>query len=160
MYAFLLSTAVIFVAELGDKSQLMALTFATRFRALPVLVGIGLAGHRIAVPVCGRRTGIEGRSGRLDFVLEAALSKLVHLSFGLAAILFFIGAKLVLHWSHLTWPSVPEIPTVASLFVIVGILAITTVTSLMASKKAEQRQASGTQEDTEESTEEDSRVAR
>jgi Ca2+/H+ antiporter, TMEM165/GDT1 family len=37
---FLLSFAVIFVAELGDKSQLMALTFATRFRALPVLIGI------------------------------------------------------------------------------------------------------------------------
>ena len=29
MSAFLLSTAVIFVAELGDKSQLMAMTFAT-----------------------------------------------------------------------------------------------------------------------------------
>jgi putative Ca2+/H+ antiporter (TMEM165/GDT1 family) len=41
--AFLLSLAVIFVAELGDKSQLMALTFATRFRALPVLVGITVA---------------------------------------------------------------------------------------------------------------------
>ncbi len=33
MYAFLLSTAVIFVAELGDKSQLMAMTFATRYQA-------------------------------------------------------------------------------------------------------------------------------
>jgi Ca2+/H+ antiporter, TMEM165/GDT1 family len=41
--AFLLSFAVIFVAELGDKSQLMALTFATRFRAVPVLIGIGVA---------------------------------------------------------------------------------------------------------------------
>jgi putative Ca2+/H+ antiporter (TMEM165/GDT1 family) len=38
--AFLISTAVIFVAELGDKSQLMALTFATRFKSVPVLVGI------------------------------------------------------------------------------------------------------------------------
>lgn len=38
--AFLLSLGVIFVAELGDKSQLMALAFATRFPALPVLVGI------------------------------------------------------------------------------------------------------------------------
>ena len=37
------SFAVIFVAELGDKSQLMALTFATRFKALPVLIGITLA---------------------------------------------------------------------------------------------------------------------
>jgi putative Ca2+/H+ antiporter (TMEM165/GDT1 family) len=41
--AFLLSTGVIFVAELGDKSQLMALTFATRFRARTVLLAITLA---------------------------------------------------------------------------------------------------------------------
>jgi putative Ca2+/H+ antiporter (TMEM165/GDT1 family) len=34
---------VIFVAELGDKSQLMALTFATRYPALPVLVAITIA---------------------------------------------------------------------------------------------------------------------
>lgn len=40
MYAFLLSTAVIFVAELGDKSQLMAMTFAARYRARDVLLGI------------------------------------------------------------------------------------------------------------------------
>jgi Ca2+/H+ antiporter, TMEM165/GDT1 family len=41
--AFVVSLVVIFVAELGDKSQLMALTFATRFRALPVLAGITAA---------------------------------------------------------------------------------------------------------------------
>jgi len=43
MYAFLLSTAVIFVAELGDKSQLMAMTFAARYRARDVLIGITAA---------------------------------------------------------------------------------------------------------------------
>ena len=43
MYAFLLSTAVIFVAEMGDKSQLMALTFATRYRTRDVLIGITIA---------------------------------------------------------------------------------------------------------------------
>ena len=43
MAAFFLSLAVIFVAELGDKSQLMALAFATRYRPLPVLVGISIA---------------------------------------------------------------------------------------------------------------------
>ena len=43
MDAFLLSFAVIFVAELGDKSQLMALAFATRYRAIHVLIGISLA---------------------------------------------------------------------------------------------------------------------
>ena len=41
--AFFLSFVVIFVAELGDKSQLMALAFATRYRAVDVLVGISLA---------------------------------------------------------------------------------------------------------------------
>lgn len=43
MDAFLLSTAVIFVAELGDKSQLMAMTFAARYRARDVLIGITAA---------------------------------------------------------------------------------------------------------------------
>jgi putative Ca2+/H+ antiporter (TMEM165/GDT1 family) len=41
--AFLVSFGVIFVAELGDKSQLMALTFSARYKALPVLIGIAIA---------------------------------------------------------------------------------------------------------------------
>ncbi len=41
--ALWLSTAVIFVAELGDKSQLMAMTFATRYRARDVIIGITAA---------------------------------------------------------------------------------------------------------------------
>jgi Ca2+/H+ antiporter, TMEM165/GDT1 family len=40
---FLLSFGIIFVAELGDKSQLMAMTFATRFRFWTVLLGITIA---------------------------------------------------------------------------------------------------------------------
>nr|MCW2728917.1 hypothetical protein [Aeromicrobium sp.] len=43
MDAFLLSTAVIFVAELGDKSQLMAMTFATRYKIRDVIIGITAA---------------------------------------------------------------------------------------------------------------------
>ncbi len=43
MHAFLLSFGIIFVAELGDKSQLMALAFAARYKALPVLLGITAA---------------------------------------------------------------------------------------------------------------------
>ena len=73
----------------------------------------------------------------LYFVLRGALDKLVHLGFGLAAILGFIGAKLALHWAHLVWPSVPEIPTLLSLGVIVGILAVTTATSLVAVRRRE-----------------------
>ncbi|MQY06157.1 TMEM165/GDT1 family protein [Actinomadura macrotermitis] len=43
MSALIISLVVIFVAELGDKSQLMAMTFATRFKTLPVLAGITAA---------------------------------------------------------------------------------------------------------------------
>ncbi|MET1038464.1 MAG: TMEM165/GDT1 family protein [Aeromicrobium sp.] len=43
MDALLLSTAVIFVAELGDKSQLMAMTFASRYKVRDVLIGITAA---------------------------------------------------------------------------------------------------------------------
>ena len=43
LHAFLLSFGVIFVAELGDKSQLMALAFATRYKTVPVLIAITLA---------------------------------------------------------------------------------------------------------------------
>ncbi len=41
--AVVLSFWVIFVAELGDKSQLMALAFAARYRPWPILAGITLA---------------------------------------------------------------------------------------------------------------------
>ncbi|SNT35692.1 Putative Ca2+/H+ antiporter, TMEM165/GDT1 family [Streptosporangium subroseum] len=54
--AFWISLAVIFVAELGDKSQLMAMTFATRFKPWPVLIGITVATaivHLVSVAVGG-----------------------------------------------------------------------------------------------------------
>jgi TerC family integral membrane protein len=72
----------------------------------------------------------------LYFVLQGALTKLVHLSYGLAAILGFIGVKLVLHWAHEVWPSVPSVPTLASLGVILTILVVTTTTSLVASRRS------------------------
>jgi putative Ca2+/H+ antiporter (TMEM165/GDT1 family) len=43
MDALLLSFGVVFVAEIGDKSQLMALAFAARYRAIHVLIGITAA---------------------------------------------------------------------------------------------------------------------
>ncbi|MEV0723504.1 TerC/Alx family metal homeostasis membrane protein [Micromonospora purpureochromogenes] len=70
----------------------------------------------------------------LYFVLHAALSRLVHLSYGLAIILAFIGVKLGLHWAHGIWSGVPEIPTLASLGVIIGVLIVVTVTSLRATR--------------------------
>ena len=70
----------------------------------------------------------------LYFVLQGALSKLVHLGYGLAAILGFIGVKLVLHWAHGIWTGVPEVPTLASLGVIIAVLVVVTITSLYATR--------------------------
>jgi tellurite resistance protein TerC len=70
----------------------------------------------------------------LFFLVAGALERLVHLGYGLALILAFIGVKLVLHWAHGVWPSTPEIPTLASLLVILGILGTVTATSLLSTR--------------------------
>ena len=81
---------------------------------------------------------------QLYFLIGGLLQRLVYLSYGLAVLLGFIGLKLILHamhenelpfingGEHIAWA--PDIPVLASLGVIVGILAITTVASLIASK--------------------------
>jgi len=73
----------------------------------------------------------------LYFLLAGALSRLVYLGYGLAAILGLIGVKLVLHWAHTVWPAVPTIPTLLSLGLIVGILAVVTVLSLTSTRDRE-----------------------
>lgn len=73
----------------------------------------------------------------LYFVLRSVLAKLVYLNHGLAVILGFIGVKLVLHWAHEIWPSVPVVPTPASLAVIVLVLAVVTLASLRRSPRPE-----------------------
>ncbi len=85
---------------------------------------------------------------QLYFLLGGLLKKLVYLSIGLAVILAFIGVKLVLealHTNNLSFINdglplgVPTIDIALSLSVIVGVLAITTVASLIKSKRDEAR---------------------
>ncbi|MFE7777306.1 TerC/Alx family metal homeostasis membrane protein [Streptomyces sp. NPDC057445] len=78
---------------------------------------------------------------QLYFLIGGLLKKLVHLSYGLSVILGFIGVKLVLHALHESGVNVPEISIPFSLAVICGVLIITTITSLIASRKKERREA-------------------
>ena len=71
----------------------------------------------------------------LFFLVTGLLDRLVYLSAGLAVILAFIGAKLILHWAHGLTHAVPEISTALSLAVIGGVLAITTAASLIKSRR-------------------------
>ncbi|MFB9332454.1 TerC family protein [Actinoplanes octamycinicus] len=72
----------------------------------------------------------------LFFLVKGLLDRLVYLSTGLAVILAFIGVKLVLHWAHKSLSdAVPEVSTPVSLIVIIGILVVTTVASLIKSRR-------------------------
>ncbi|MCU1687997.1 MAG: terC [Amycolatopsis sp.] len=76
---------------------------------------------------------------QLYFLLGGLVDKLVYLTYGLAVILGFIGAKLVLHALH-EYHAVPDwldINNWVSLGVIVVVLAVTTLASLAKSKRTE-----------------------
>jgi Ca2+/H+ antiporter, TMEM165/GDT1 family len=70
----LVSFGVIFVAELGDKSQLMALTFATRFNVWPVIWGITIATaivHLVSVGI-GYGLGVALPTGWISLAAAVA----------------------------------------------------------------------------------------
>ncbi|RZT28568.1 tellurite resistance protein TerC [Kribbella sp. VKM Ac-2569] len=76
---------------------------------------------------------------QLYFLIDGLLDRLIYLSYGLAAILAFIGGKLILHALHennlpfindAQPVDVPEISTGVSLSVIAGVLTVTVIASL------------------------------
>ena len=71
----------------------------------------------------------------LYFLLKGLLDKLIYLSLGLSFILMFIGCKLILTYLHEVFTEVPKITTPVSLGVIATILIISTVASVIKSKK-------------------------
>ncbi len=78
--AILISAAAIFIAEFGDKSQLLVLAFATRYPALPVIAGIVVAA-----------AAIQGLSVAVGAALGVALPET---ALGLVAGAAFIGVAI------------------------------------------------------------------
>lgn len=84
---------------------------------------------------------------QLYFLLGGLIDRLVYLHYGIAAILAFIGIKLIIHAMHEApfWPEdsafgefvhhIPEITTIMSLVVIIGAMAVATIASLLSKKR-------------------------
>jgi putative Ca2+/H+ antiporter (TMEM165/GDT1 family) len=83
MEAVLVALGVVFLAELGDKSQLIALTFATRGRPLAVLAGITVACMVLQAIAVGVGAAVS----------EALPERTIEIVAGLA---FFVFAALAL----------------------------------------------------------------
>jgi tellurite resistance protein TerC len=117
------------MAAIGGTDILFALD------SIPAIFGLTQDTYLVFTAVAFSLLGLR----QLFFLIEGLLDRLVYLSFGLAAILVFIGVKLVLHALHennLPFINdgepvhVAEISTGLSLGVILGVLAVTVLASL------------------------------
>jgi len=127
----------IVVLALGTTDLLFALD------SIPAIYGLTSEPYLVMTANIFALMGLR----QLYFLIGGLLERLVFLSYGLAFLLGFIGIKLVLHALHenelpfvnggrpVGWA--PDIPIWLSLLVIVGTLAVTTVVSLLASRRME-----------------------
>ncbi|GAB3212146.1 TerC family protein [Marinactinospora thermotolerans] len=82
---------------------------------------------------------------QLYFLLAGLMDKLSYISWGLAAIMVFIGIKMFLHALHENGVHVPEVTTGLSLTVILGIMTITIVASLWKASADKKKLAAGSE---------------
>jgi tellurite resistance protein TerC len=127
----LVTPMLLVIVALGTTDLLFALD------SIPAIYGITQEPYLVLTANIFALMGLR----QLYFLIGGLLKRLVYLSLGLAVLLAFIGVKLVLHALHentlpfvnggepVTWA--PDIPIWLSLVVIVGILAVTTVASLI-----------------------------
>ncbi len=131
----LITPMFIVILALGTTDLLFALD------SIPAIYGLTKEPYLVLTANIFALMGLR----QLYFLIGGLLKRLVFLSYGLAVLLGFIGIKLVLHamhenelpfingGEHIEWA--PDIPILVSLGTIIGILAITTVASLIASAK-------------------------
>jgi tellurite resistance protein TerC len=117
----MLTPMFLVLVAIGGTDVLFALD------SIPAIFGITEEAYIVFVANAFALLGLRA----LFFLVTGLLDRLVYLSTGLSVILAFIGAKLILHYGHLQDDSIPEISTPVSLGVIIGVLAITTMASLL-----------------------------
>jgi len=125
----------IVIAALGTTDLLFALD------SIPAIYGLTREPYLVLTANLFALMGLR----QLYFLIGGLLKRLVYLTIGLAVLLAFIGVKLVLHamhenelsfingGEHIEWA--PDIPISVSLGAIVAILGITTVASLLKTRR-------------------------
>lgn len=113
------------IVAIGSADILFALD------SIPAVFGITQQAYIVLAANAFALLGLRA----LFFLVKGLLDRLVYLSTGLSLILAFIGVKLMLHWAHGLNDAIPEIKTSLSLAVIVVVLVVTTVASVMKSRR-------------------------
>jgi len=140
--ARVMTPMLIVIVALGSTDILFALD------SIPAIYGLTSEPYLVLTANIFALMGLR----QLYFLLGGLLDRLIYLSYGLAAILAFIGVKLVLHALHENELSfinggehvdIPEIPTSLSLVVIVLALGVTAVASLVAVKRDPSKASQG-----------------
>src|SRR6476659_9034732 len=138
----LVTPMLIVLIALGTTDLLFALD------SIPAIYGLTKEPYLVLMANVFALMGLR----QLYFLIGGLLQRLVYLSLGLSFLLAFIGVKLILHalhenelpfvngGHHVGWA--PDISITVSLLVILGTLAVTTVASLIASKKGVENKSS------------------
>lgn len=122
------------ILALGTTDLLFALD------SIPAIYGLTREPYIVLVANIFALMGLR----QLYFLIGGLLQRLVYLGVGLAVLLLFIGVKLILHALHENevWfinggqpVDVPQVPVVVSLAGIVLILGVTTVASLLRTRR-------------------------
>ena len=125
-----LTPMLLVMVAIGGTDILFALD------SIPAIFGLTQSTYIVFTATAFSLMGLR----QLYFLIDGMLDRLIYLSYGLAAILAFIGVKLVLHALHEnTLPfinggehvPVIEITTGTSLSVIIGVLVVTVIASLV-----------------------------
>ena len=120
-----LTPLVLVLIAIGGTDVLFALD------SIPAVFGVTREAYIVFAANAFALLGLRA----LFFLVSGLLDRLVYLSTGLAAVLVFIGVKLILHFVHEHRPDVPEISTGLSLAVIACVLATATMASLVAARR-------------------------
>ncbi len=139
----LITPMAMVVLALGTTDLLFALD------SIPAIYGLTREPYLVLTANLFALMGLR----QLYFLIGGLLQRLVYLSLGLSVLLAFIGVKLILHALHenslpflnhgkpLGWA--PDIPIWLSMVAIVGILAVTTVTSLLHARRSARSPVAG-----------------